>query len=1291
MRSKVFRLFALVLILTMIASPVGAQPISGAPTQASSQVEYGPSTADTPASQEAKASNRLIIELQSPPLTQYAKANLPSLLANGKLDTKSATAQAYIERLRSEQAAFVANMQQALPGATVDYYINESQNQVPLTYQITYNGLTINPGATSREVARKALSQLPGVKGVFYDYAHDPDLYASVPLINAAAAWNNPVIGGMANAGAGVKVASMDGGVHKDAPMFDGTGYSYPPDYPVGGLGLTANNNGKIIASRVYFRSWDPPSAGDENPWPGTQGTSHGVHTASIAAGEEVVASYLGVTETLSGVAPNAWVMSYRVFYNSITNDGSFYNAEGIAALEDIVKDGADVLNNSWGGGPGSIGGEYDPLDQALINVANAGTFVSMSAGNAGPNNGTTDHPSDEYIDVAASSTDATLASGRVSVTAPTPVPANLMDMSYGTAEFGAPLPIGTTVSYTFVTAAAIEPANVTGCSAFTGTPFTGNAALISRGSCDFSLKVYNAQQAGADFAIIYNNAGDSLINMAAGTNASLVTIPSIFVGQTNGTNMVTWYGTNGSASELELSTVAFQAGNTPDVIASFSSRGPGVGNVLKPDITAPGVNILAQGFTPGVSGEARHLGWGQASGTSMAAPHVAGAAALIRQIHPDWTNAEIKSAMMSTSKYLGIWNGDGSHAQPLDMGAGRLDLTNAADPGVILDPPSLSFGQLMTGTMKTINVTVTSVYTASETYDLSLISVGGTYSTPITSTLPAFSVSPSSISLAAGASATVAVTFDSSLGSIGDNQGYLVMDGSVHDAHMPAWARVYEPAGADVLIIDNDASSSLSLPDYAGYYTSTLTNLGFTYAVLDTDNLAGGVSNFLPEAAVLSGYKAIIYFTGDNWYPNGYFTVPTPLTAQDMDRLTEYANNGGVVFAMGQDMASVLNSTSSSSASFFYSSVLGGAYLQDSVTGVSLPSQPVTARPDAPVDFSSLALNLGGPDTHMVTLTGANETPPVATTTQGTATFAFNNVTNELDYDVTVMADTPITVTASHIHTGTIGVAGPVLYPLYTPVTPTLVTDTLSFDGSVILTDPEVTALMSGGLYINVHTTAHPAGEIRAQLDAAVNGDGAANQVFIDEIKTYPNQEPDSGVNTYPYQALLQYPGPNNVEDGTVAMAHRDQPNLDNPGLAYLGRSIYTTFGLEGVNNGTGTSSRENLLTAFMNWAMDEPTAAIMDVTPSNESDLTMFEATLTSNITGTVGTTYRWDFGDGSSYTPAYKSSTAGHNYAICGTYTVRVEATDSLGNTAIGEQTVKVTNCATWPTYLPLVFGP
>ena len=196
------------------------------------------------------------------------------------------------------------------------------------------------------------------------------------------------------------------------------------------------------------------------------------------------------------------------------------------------------------------------------------------------------------------------------------------------------------------------------------------------------------------------------------------------------------------------LSTLAYQSGNSPDVIASFSSRGPGVGNVLKPDIAAPGVNILAQGFDPTVSGEARHFGYGQASGTSMAAPHVAGAAALIEQIHPDWSPAWIKSALMSTSKYLDIYTiRQTVPAQPLDMGAGRLDLTNAADPGVILDPPSLSFGQVLNGEVGSLTVKVTNIAAAAETYALSTVYTGIGFGS--LTTVDGMTVSPASLTLA--------------------------------------------------------------------------------------------------------------------------------------------------------------------------------------------------------------------------------------------------------------------------------------------------------------------------------------------------------------------------------------------------------------------------------------------------------------------------------------------------------------------------------------------------------------
>ena len=166
-------------------------------------------------------------------------------------------------------------------------------------------------------------------------------------------------------------------------------------------------------------------------------------------------------------------------------------------------------------------------------------------------------------------------------------------------------------------------------------------------------------EKAGATMFIVYNTAagGDSLISMGPGAVGDQVTIPGVFIGNTSGVGLHQWNAANPGTATLQLSTIAFQVGNEPDVIANFSSRGPSVGSGLKPDITAPGVNILAQGYAPGVEGEARHLGYGEASGTSMASPHVAGAGVLLKQMHPTWSPGWIKSALMSTSKYMDIYH----------------------------------------------------------------------------------------------------------------------------------------------------------------------------------------------------------------------------------------------------------------------------------------------------------------------------------------------------------------------------------------------------------------------------------------------------------------------------------------------------------------------------------------------------------------------------------------------------------------------------------------------------------
>lgn len=1108
---------------------------------------------------EAKRSHRLIVQLASPPLAQYMARN-----GQMELNAQSPDAQSYVAQIEAEQATAISAMAQALPGATVSTYINELEQEVEATYQITFNGFAVDPGEMDTEEARRILRQLPGVTGVYYDYAYYPDLYASLDLIDAPDLWGEAEVGGRENAGAGVKFASVDGGIHHEAPMFDGTGWSYPPGYP---LGETENTNGKIIVSRVYFRTWDPPIPEDSFAWPAVGATSHGVHTSSTAVGNVVTdAEYLGAPlPTMSGVAPGAWAMSYRVFYNSVTGDGSFYTAEGIAAIEDAVADGADVINNSWGGGPGSIGGEGDPLDTALRNAVQAGVFVSMSAGNAGPGLGTGDHPSEDYINVAATTKPGAYAAGELSVTAPEPVTTTLQNIPFAPAGFGDPLPYGTVVSYTFISSMSVDPANVEGCSPFPANAFDGVAALIRRGTCDFSQKVYYAQQAGAEFAIIYNHAtgGDGLVNMGAGAFADQVTIPSLFIGNTAGEAMVDWYATHGDDSEVTLDLVAFAVpGNPADYVIDFSSRGPSAAGGLKPDIAAPGVNIMAQGYDPAAAGtEAEHLGYGQASGTSMASPHIAGSAAVILQARPDWSPAQIKSALMTTSVYTNIYNADSSVALPLDIGAGRVDLTNVTDPGVILDPPSAGFGYVVQGSDPiSQEIQVTSVAATSQTYALSTITFGTDFDDEITSF--GFSVSPASITLSPGETETIVITFDpdDAMG-IGEAQGYVVMDGSSYDAHMPVWARVQMPdeATADVLILDSDFSPlDLDPPeflDYLWYYTSTLTNLGISYDVWDAlDNAGQDVS--VPEPAVLASYDAVIYFTGDFYLPNGSFTVPTPLTEQDTNRLVEYANNGGVIIAMGQDAASVLQDT------FLLEAIFGVESLQDSVTDENLPNLPVVPYGEGPPAFDDIVLDLSG------------------------------------------------------------------------------------------------------------------------------SGDGAANQYYIEELE--PQDDSLDNIEGEPdvYQELLRYPGPYNIEEGLVGIAHRDQPTLEYPTIGYLGRSIFTSFGLEGVNNDTDTTTREELIATFLAWAMDEPEASI-EVLPYPEgSEVTVFEASVTSPISGTTGFRYRWDFGDGSAYAGPFESAMASHDYALCGSYTVRVEVVDSWGNSAIGSTEVTVTEDCEYLIYMPFV---
>jgi hypothetical protein len=377
----------------------------------------------------------------------------------------------------------------------------------------------------------------------------------------------------------------------------------------------------------------------------------------------------------------------------------------------------------------------------------------------------------------------------------------------------------------------------------------------------------------------------------------------------------------------------------------------------------------------------------------------------------------------------------------------------------------------------------------------------------------------------------------------------------------------------------------------------------------------------------------------------------------------------------MGQDLAAVLNSDVYKNGTFLYNTVLGGNWLQDSVTDFGLPDRPVVASLHAPQALQGVEIDLQGMNENTVQLAGFNEVPPVGTTNYGEASFSYDDPNMTLYYDVNVYPTNPMTVTASHIHDGVAGVNGPVLFSLFTG--PQYITDTLNFTGSVTLNITQEVKLLSEGLYINVHSSAFPAGEMRAQVVAAVSGDGAGNQSYIDEIETMPWYEPNDPGYFYPYMALFTYPGPYNMAEGTVGMAHRAQPTLEHPGIYYFGRSIYTSFGLEGVNNGGNGISREDLMSAMMDWAMDEPVATIVNTTEANAGQQTFFEANLTSNV-GATPVSFRWDYGDGSAYAGPYTSNQTSHTYMDCGTYAMRVEVIDSWGNHTLGELETEVVGC-------------
>ena len=569
----------------------------------------------------------------------------------------AAKIQTQLNQIKVQQDGFISSLSAGLPDASIAKRYNMIVNAVVISSN--------NPKAPD------ILRATPGVKYVVEDSIVTAHMSTSLPLIKAPEAWS--LVGGRDSAGAGVKVAIIDSGIVPEHPMFDGTNFEAPSGLPDDDYCATVDPsfcNGKLIVARHYTPSNMDESEVD-SPY---DRDGHGVHVAGTAVGNTVVNAQ--GTE-LSGVAPGAYLMAYKALWSDGSGSASGSTSGLLQALEDAVSDGADVINNSWGG-TASLS-SFQLYSDVFARIEAAGVVLTTSAGNSGPNASTVGCPACAPAGLAVASTNTQSSS------------LNLSLVSTGTSSYRA-IP-GANVSHTNDISAEAIPAstadseNSDACAPFGADSFAGGIGIAYRGGatpvggpCYFYVKASNLKNAGARGMIIINNVPGDAIVMGGLTD---LTFPSVMISQDEGVDLL-----NKLAPGDSITIGAFQGSVIPvGAVSGFSSRGPNIDSqVLKPDISAPGSVIFSAAIG---STNSAYVGL---SGTSMASPHVAGAAAVIKQSRPELTAVQVKSALMNSASPSAAIAGSGSGAAGIfASGAGALDLQSALNAKLLFETSSLS------------------------------------------------------------------------------------------------------------------------------------------------------------------------------------------------------------------------------------------------------------------------------------------------------------------------------------------------------------------------------------------------------------------------------------------------------------------------------------------------------------------------------------------------------------------------------------------------------------------------
>jgi minor extracellular serine protease Vpr len=621
---------------------------------------------------------RMIVRLAQPPLAQYNRT-LQTRAGRQKLDVSSASSRAYLARLAAIQRSAIARVRRAIPEA-----------KVSRRFSILLNGFTVElPASRLPTLVRQSF-----VTRLYPSLRYTLSLNDSPSVIGAAAITRATGAGGD-----GIKIAVVDDGVDSANPFFNPSGFSYPTGFPKGGRKWTTP---KVIVARAF----PGPGSGKAGRMALDPAVSfHGTHVAGIAAGDAGTSAPRGadhpVVEGLSGVAPKAWIGNYRVF-NVPTPIGHVANTpEIVAAFESAVADGMDVINFS-GGGP-QIEPTTDAFPEAIRNIVAAGVTTVISAGNDRDEFGlgTAGSPgtAPDAISVAATS-NAQVFAPTLSATAPG-APKELTQIPFVQARGARIPPAWSGSDQTLVDVATIVGSDGQPVDRFLCGPATdpnegpstlpagslsGAIALAARGRCTFVSKAQRARAAGAIGLVLHDNRFGEANGIPVG-----LAVPGGMIADLDGAKLRALMASSGGRTVVRIGSEPerIQTGRS-GIVTSFSSAGPtAFGHMLKPDVAAPGGQIL--------SSTLRNAGGPFAvfDGTSMAAPHVAGAVSLLLQLHRGWTPQQIRSALVSTAGQAWANTARTVEAPVVLQGGGLVDLVRANDPRIFTAPASLSFGDL--------------------------------------------------------------------------------------------------------------------------------------------------------------------------------------------------------------------------------------------------------------------------------------------------------------------------------------------------------------------------------------------------------------------------------------------------------------------------------------------------------------------------------------------------------------------------------------------------------------------